>query len=926
MRALVVLLSGLVSVAASAASPVLAEWQFDRPEDGVGWGRANHVADVRAEGGALKGRLLDWDPWVTSPQFEITATPWQKIEFRLRTDCGGSGQVFFTNTTESEHGGFFPKKNVPWDVIGDGQWHTYTVHPFWGKENKIIMIRLDFAKAVGDAKGKATFELDWLRIVGMERPATMAKPPVWTFPAALDQLAATGTLTATPKRDAVILEAAAADAWLDGPFTSFLADDGFWAVVQLATTAGETASLRWISSQTNTRPQLDFEVIPDGRMRTYNVDLSARKTWQDDIYFVAFRPPVGKGKTTLAEIAIADEPGGPAVPVIRYAGLEDAINRAGRPASFLVTMENRGGEPISGGKITRIELPRGVSVVGPESWRDLPGIGVFDIREHRFQLVARQAVEGEFRIVVEAAGEAGEYTGEVRFDPRLDLPKADYVPEPQPVASDYDVGALYFPGWPTLDRWARIWPTDPQRKPVLGWYDEANPEVVDWQIKWAVENGIKYFMVDWYWHKGSMHLEHWIRAYEKARYRRFLKWCMMYANHNRAGSHSEADQRAVTTYWIDNFFHMPEYYRIDDKPVVMYWSPSGLKRDMGGEGGAGKLLEISRQMARDAGYKGIHFIAMKWPEASTKAEDVQWLKSEGFDMTSLYHFMDHGGKAANPRRFSFDLVADCSHDWWKARQETGILPFIPNLSTGWHSRPWHGGRGIWIDGRTPALFRRICEDGKRFADETGVKRLVLAPINEWGEGSYAEPCKEFGFGMYEAVRDTFARKPKGGWPMNYGPSDVGLGPYDLADVTRKDRTQWDFSDGTQGWNRAMGIGEFVARDGVLQLRTSSVDPAIFTSLGKIRARNYKRVVVRMKVSPFAADSEDGAQLFWSTLTASISEPTSSRAQLAGDGEFHDYVFPVAENPRWRGRLQSFRFDPSSREGVAVEIAEIRMEK
>jgi hypothetical protein len=31
--------------------------------------------------------------------------------------------------------------------------------------------------------------------------------------------------------------------------------------------------------------------------------------------------------------------------------------------------------------------------------------------------------------------------------------------------------------------------------------------------------------------------------------------------------------------------------------------------------------------------------------------------------------------------------------------------------------------------------------------------------------------------MLEAVRDTFGRKPEGGWPVNYAPVDVGLGPY-----------------------------------------------------------------------------------------------------------------------------------------------------
>jgi len=58
---------------------------------------------------------------------------------------------------------------------------------------------------------------------------------------------------------------------------------------------------------------------------------------------------------------------------------------------------------------------------------------------------------------------------------------------------------------------------------------------------------------------------------------------------------------------------------------------------------------------------------------------------------------------------------------------------------------------------------------------------VLAPVNEWGEGSYAEPCREFGFGMYEAVRDSLCEKPETGWPQNYGPKDVGLGPYEYTE-------------------------------------------------------------------------------------------------------------------------------------------------
>ena len=76
-----------------------------------------------------------------------------------------------------------------------------------------------------------------------------------------------------------------------------------------------------------------------------------------------------------------------------------------------------------------------------------------------------------------------------------------------------------------------------------------------------------------------------------------------------------------------------------------------------------------------------------------------------------------------------------------------------------------------------ADFRRICADAKKFADETGVTRLLIGPLDEWGEGSIGYPNRELGFGMLEAVRDTFGEKPAEGWPLNYAPEDVGLGPY-----------------------------------------------------------------------------------------------------------------------------------------------------
>ena len=417
-----------------------------------------------------------------------------------------------------------------------------------------------------------------------------------------------------------------------------------------------------------------------------------------------------------------------------------------------------------------------------------------------------------------------------------------------------------------------------------------------------------------------------------------FKWAMMWANHNPPDSHSEDDQRAVTQFWIDNYFNTSEYYTIDGRPVVMVWSPQNMdddvraiERNRGNElargEGVKRLLDISQRMAKEAGYEdGIFFIAMKWPEASTDAADIQWLADAGFEMTSIYHFMDHGGKAENPMRFPFDLVVAASLPHWEGHVETGIIPFLPNLSTGWDSQPWHGDQHIIIDGRTVEGFRQICEDFKGFSERTGIRRFMLAPTNEWGEGSYIEPNAEFGFRMFETVRDVFAKKPAEGWPLNFGPEDVGLGPYDLPPIERIVRTSWDFSDGDQGWYVLMGIADFETKNGRLSFRTTTHDPAILTSLLDVRADDWNRLVVRMKATATdGTQTADSAQLFWATTGSPVSEANSLRVPFRADGEFHDVVFDLTLSRNWRRAITSFRFDPVTRANRNIEIESIRLE-
>jgi hypothetical protein len=904
------------AAALCAAEPLSrVSWSFDGEEAGSAWTqRANHCESVRLEGGALKGVTSGADPFLTSPAFCLDARAGQAVEFRARYSGAGRGELFWMPAGAST-----PKAawSAPFEWAGDGEWHDYRVRPFWQGEKQIGAIRIDFV----NGRAGADFEVDWVRVV--EEPVAAQVGQTGWLGDALAAWRPVDGSEADAREGALWYRASASGAGsLECPCLSFSADAAFVLAVEMAAESGDLATVAWASDAVSGLHKKTFRVKPDGRPHTYNVDLSGEKAWAGNIVLLRLAPTNEKGgRARVLSVRAGEDLMGPADVSVLKVRLVDAVCRAGRPATLLVQLGNGGGRDSTNAVLSLVKLPKGVRVASAPGWERAPVIPASGVVTHTLTLAAERAVSGALEIALDGDGADGQRArATVEFLPDLKLPKAAYVPEPKPVSSGYEIGALYYPGWAKPEAWARIWPVAPERKPLLGWYDEANPEVVDWQIKWAVENGLSYFLVDWYWHKGSQHNDHWIKAFGRARYRSYLKWAVMWANHNAEGSHSESDQRAVSKFWIDNYFRTPEYYRIDGKPVVMIWSPQNMNRDLKSPDGCKRLLDITRGMAAEAGLPGVYFIAMKWPEASWEPEVVRGLKDMGFDMTSIYHYMGHGGKAQSARRFAFDLVADSNREHWEGLRKTGILPFLPNLSTGWDDRPWHGDKGTEIYGRTVRHFARICRDAKRFADESGVKRLTLAPLNEWGEGSYAEPCAQFGFGMYEAVRETFCEKPAEGWPLNFGPQDVGLGPYDLPAPKADTSTAWTFAEGAQGWSATMGIDSFKAGAGGLTFTTRTRDPAIERMLAPVKAKGFSQVVVRMRVPAGAAGA---CQLFWSS-GGTPAEATSLSLPLRADGQAHDYVFDVAANRSWRGRVGRLRFDPCSAAGVQVAIEAIRL--
>ena len=757
--------SALFLVAAVLVGSVFAgdEVRAWRGEELGAWTkRTSRCRDVLYADGVVRGVVVEADPQLNVQVAKpFLPNPVQAVHVKLKVPAGGRGQFFWGFGDEKLSEG----QSVHFELIGDGQWHDYCLRPGWVGQKTVNALRLDLPN---EFAGGTPFELGEVRIV------------------------------------------------MEGTDLDVDSSDKIGVAFSLQMPVGvHYCTIVWTSDFG--RGFYNFVPATDGKRHDYWFtlrDTSNRgwgtgrglKTWKGRIHTLTVEQRRYDRVLPVENLRIiGSAPDVAPDAVVQSVTPLDAIPRAGRPFAAEIVLRNFGTRPMSGIRLVVDGLPAGVKILNPEALTiadSLPGAdGTSSIWYMRREEPVNEKIvtlrlsdpgpgELKFTVTMTAVADGtatlpgrdgapspsavARCSCVAKVLPSLGLAKVDYPPEPKPISTaPYEVGALLFPGW-TSHPWHPIRDYAPWRKPVLGWYDEENPETIDWQIKHLVENGISWVSVDWYWCKGRFVLNHWMRAFAKAKYRRYLKWHLMWANHNGRGAHSRADQELVTRYWIDNYFRDPQYQTYDGMPIVVIWDKSLMEADYKAEGGCRALLEVSQKVAREAGLKGIYFVSMRG-DREERAYLSQF-PDYGFSRTCVYKYTG-GIKGCPVERDGsrpFKWLAETSLGHWRRVRENSPLPFWPSLSTAWDDRPWRGEDGWEITGINPVDFRRICADAKTFSDESGERMLLLGPLDEWGEGSIGYPNAEHGFGMLEAVRDVFGKKPSSGWPLNYTPADVGL--------------------------------------------------------------------------------------------------------------------------------------------------------
>jgi lipopolysaccharide biosynthesis protein len=372
---------------------------------------------------------------------------------------------------------------------------------------------------------------------------------------------------------------------------------------------------------------------------------------------------------------------------------------------------------------------------------------------------------------------------------------AYYLPQFHPIPENDRWWGDGFTEWSNVAKARPLFPghRQPRLPGELGFYDLRLPEVREAQAALARDHGVQAFCYYHYWFgAGRRLLERPFNEVLRSGEPEF-PFCLAWANQTWSGIWHGAPERVLVeqTYpgedddrahfaSLTAAFHDQRYLRVDGKPLFLVYRPQELPEPE-------RFVALWRSMAQDAGLPGL-FLVGRSPGGFDPC-------AHGFDGVV-------SSQVTPPfrSRLQHDRRARWRPDWMLsvATRRTGLFPavysyrkwakYIPSLPDGaglafptvvpgWDNTPRSGRRGTVYHGATPPAFRQQVQRAvDLLAGRPPQRRLLFVQAwNEWGEGDYLEPDREYGRAFLETFRDAVCEER---------PARLASRTTDLRPVTR----------------------------------------------------------------------------------------------------------------------------------------------
>jgi lipopolysaccharide biosynthesis protein len=293
----------------------------------------------------------------------------------------------------------------------------------------------------------------------------------------------------------------------------------------------------------------------------------------------------------------------------------------------------------------------------------------------------------------------------------------------------------------------------------LGFYNLADPRVLQRQVDLAAAAGVHAFCFHYYWFSGKKLLEKPLDIFMGLNLGTF-QFCINWANENWTKRWDGKAEEVIIkqenrTNDAELFFQdilpilrHPNYIQIEPGvPLLLIYRPENIPDPK-------KFAEKLRLEAQSAGFRGLHIVMCQ----TFGKKDPR-----PYQFDAACEFPPHGLSLAKKENLIFlnnqfngkvydatNIVAELRI---KIASEKITYPVFRCAFPNWDNSARLFGAGHIMHGMSPSVFQDwlFLISRNTYQDTTGCPWIFINAWNEWGEGAYLEPDRKLGFENLNAV-------------------------------------------------------------------------------------------------------------------------------------------------------------------------------
>jgi hypothetical protein len=288
---------------------------------------------------------------------------------------------------------------------------------------------------------------------------------------------------------------------------------------------------------------------------------------------------------------------------------------------------------------------------------------------------------------------------------------------------------------------------DPPQHPTLGEYDDSKTEVVKQHLKWSRQANVGLWVTSWW---GPNKLEDSTTKDVILEHEDLgdMKIALHYETSGRIPLGEGDDQYSMENigpdmqYMCDNYFDHPNYFQIDERPVVVLY----ISRVLDARGILDQVVTHMRDAANSCG----HSVYIVGDQAFWEAPEPE-VYNAFFQLDAVTNYDMYGTTMKGREQYyaGTGLVDDHFAEQvdWRTQAHAHNCRFIPAVSPGFNNRGVrleknHAAlsRKLSPDANPGSLFQYSLEKAMPLVDPQVQNLLLVNSFNEWHEDTQIEPA------------------------------------------------------------------------------------------------------------------------------------------------------------------------------------------